>query len=996
MAAKKVDKKKAKSKPKTKKPSLKPKQAPQAVVSEKGARPTHIVGMGASAGGLDAFEQFFSKVKADSGMAFILVPHLDPTHISIMPDLIQKRTEMEVFQVEDGMVVQPNTVYIIPPNSHMALMNGTLQLIEPLKSTAPRMSIDYFFRSLAQDQKERAICIVLSGMGTDGSLGLKAIKEEFGMAMVQDVDSAKYDGMPRSAIETGLADYILPPGKMPEQLIKYSKHIDKKPPTEVTPAARSITDALQKIFILLRSTTGHDFSLYKQNTICRRVERRMNVHHIQTASDYVRYLRQDPHEIRNLFKELLIGVTNFFRDAEAFEVLKKKALPKMLANKAEDEALRVWIPGCSTGEEAYSLSIVLRECMDELRRYADVQIFATDIDEDAIEKARAAIYPESIAVDVNKDRLRRFFIEENNFYRVTREIRDTLIFAPQNIINDPPFTKLDLICCRNLLIYLDTELQKKLLPLFHYSLKPEGILFLGSAETIGGFGNLFSVIDKKWKVFGRKETAAGSQVAVEFPLTAPTQAFKDRAVRAARPPSIPQMAEKKLLNEYAPPSVVINDAGDILYIHGRTGRYLEPAPGEAKLNIYEMAREGLKLELPSAIRRSISGKTKITYEGLRVIANGEVCTVNLTVKPVGDSEAEQGLVLVAFEEQAVLHKKRRVKKKPKPEKEPNQRIAALERELQYVNETHQITVEELETANEELKSTNEELQSTNEELQSANEELETSKEELQSLNEELLTVNTELEGKNDELSETNNDIKNLMDSISVPTIFVDDELRIKRFTSYAPKVIKLIPTDVGRPISDIVSNLEYENLIRDVEQVLETLAIKEADVQTKDGHWYLVRIMPYRTVDNVIDGAVITFLDTNNQKRAELAYQEACEFAEGVVDTIREPLVVLDNELRLMSANASFYKTFGLRSKGTEGHFIYDLGNRQWDIPRLRELLEEIIPQKRTFENFEVEHEFDEVGRRKMLLNAREIRHLGAGTSKILLAIQDVTDTNPA
>lgn len=414
------------------------------------------------------------------------------------------------------------------------------------------------------------------------------------------------------------------------------------------------------------------------------------------------------------------------------------------------------------------------------------------------------------------------------------------------------------------------------------------------------------------------------------------------------------------------------------------------------MNIYEMAREGLKLELPSAIRRSISGKTKITYEGLRVIANGEVCTVNLTVKPVGDSEAEQGLVLVAFEEQAVLHKKKPLEKKPKPEKEPNQRIAALERELRYVNETHQITVEELETANEELKSTNEELQSTNEELQSANEELETSKEELQSLNEELLTVNTELEGKNDELSETNNDIKNLMDSISVPTIFVDDELRIKRFTSYAPKVIKLIPTDVGRPISDIVSNLEYENLIRDVEQVLETLAIKEADVQTKDGHWYLVRIMPYRTVDNVIDGAVITFLDTNNQKRAELAYQEACEFAEGVVDTIREPLVVLDNELRLMSANASFYKTFGLRSKGTEGHFIYDLGNRQWDIPRLRELLEEIIPQKRTFENFEVEHEFDEVGRRKMLLNAREIRHLGAGTSKILLAIQDVTDTNPA
>jgi len=983
----------------TKKAAPKSEPPPIAAASEKEAKPTHIVGMGASAGGLEAFEQFFSNMPSDSGLAFILVSHLDPTHISILPELIQRSTDMRVIQVGGGTVVKPNTVYIIPPNSDMAILNGTLQLIEPLPLAGPRMSIDYFFRSLAEDQRERAVCIILSGMGTDGSLGLKAIKEELGMAMVQDLDSAKYDGMPKSAIETGLADYVLPPANMPEELIKYTRHLKDKPLLKITPAERAIPDGLQQIFILLRTSTGHDFSHYKQNTICRRIERRMMLHHVENVSEYVRYLRRTPHEVRNLFKELLIGVTNFFRDAEAFEIIKKKALPQMLANKPEDEPVRAWVPGCSTGEEAYSIAIVLRECMDDLKRYGrsgDIQIFATDIDEEAIDKARAGVYPGSISADVSQDRLKRFFIKEDNFYRINKDIRDILIFAPQNIVKDPPFTKMDVICCRNLLIYLDSEIQKKLVPLFHYSLRPEGLLFLGSSETIGGFTDLFASVDRKWKIFRRKEAAIAVQPMVGFPLLPPPVEPTDVEVKRIREISVSQLAEKSLLQRYAPPCAIVNDVGDILYIHGRTGKYLEPAPGEAKWSIFDMAREGLRLELPSAIRKAASGNKEITYEGLQVKTNGEVQPINLTVRPVVESEPMRGLFLVLFEDLAPPPKRRPRKKTVGPEKQPDKRVVQLERELKHIRESHQITVEELETSNEVLKSTNEELQSTNEELQSANEEMETSKEELQSLNEELVTVNTELQEKNEELARTNNDMKNLLDSIEVPTVFLDSDLRIQRFTAHAPKIINLIRSDVGRPITDIATTLEYEDLAKDAEEVLRTLAFREAKVKTKKGHWYLMRVLPYRTVDNVVDGVVVTFLDIHRQRQAELANQEAREYLESVVDTVREPLVVLDNELKIESANSAFYQSFGVRPEETEGQFIYDLGNRQWDIPRLRQLLEDIIPEERSIEDFEVEHTFEQIGRRRMLLHAREIRHLGVGTRRILLTIEEVTEKNPA
>ena len=962
--------------------------------SHKKEKGFYIVGMGASAGGLEAFEKFFRNTPEDSGMAFVLVSHLDPGHISILAELLQKCSKMQVIQVQDGMKVQPNSVYVIPPNRDMAILHGTLQLIEPNVPRGLRLPIDYFLRSLAEDQGERAIGIILSGAGTDGTLGLRAIKGEMGMAMVQDPNSAKYNSMPSSAIETGLMDYILPPEEMPKQLIRYVKHVTLGAIPKITPIEGKIPDTLQKIFILLRTHTGHDFSLYKKNTIFRRIERRMNVHQIDKATKYVRYLQENPDEVKRLFKELLIGVTNFFRDPEAFEALRQKVLPQLLKDKPVDYSFRVWVPGCSSGEEAYSIAIILRECMDELKRNFSVQVFGTDIDHDAIDTARAGIYPGSISSDMNPDRLKRFFTTEDNAYRVKQDLREMLIFAPQDIIKHPPFTKLDLICCRNLLIYLDTELQKKLLPVFHYSLNPDGILLLGPSETIGGYVDLFSVLDKKWKVYKRKEAASFGQEMLEFPTMRlkyeSTEIQVTGEFKKTRETSIPQLVQKILLESYAPPCVIINEKADIMYIHGRTGKYLEPAPGKASLNILEMAREGLRLQLASAIHKAISQGKGVAHEGLPIKDNGGFRIINVTVKPVRAPEYMRGLMMVVFEDVVSPKQAESGKKSRASKKKVGKGVDEIGWELQYTKENLQTAIEELETSNEELKSTNEELQSANEELRSANEELSTSKEELQSLNEELATVNAELQGKIDEVTKANDDMRNLMESTEIATIFLDKDLCIKWFTAYAKKVINLIQTDVGRPIGDIVPNLKYENLVEDARGVLKSMAEKKTEVQTKDGHWYLMRIMPYRTIDDAIDGVVITFGDIHAQKMA--TDQEARKYAESIVETLREPLLVLDRDLKVISANHSFFKTFQVKPEETKGNLIYELGNRQWDIPRLRELLEDILPQNTIFEGLEVEHDFPTIGYKKMLLNGRKIFREAVGTETILLAIEDITE----
>ena len=952
----------------------------------------YVVGIGSSAGGLDALEKFFGKMTENSGMAFIVVSHLDPNHVSIMPELIQKSTRMKIFQAQDGMKVEPNKVYVAPANRDLAILHGIIQLIEPPEAHGFRLPIDFFFKSLSADLGEKAICIILSGMASDGTAGLKAVKSELGMVMAQDPKSAKFDGMPSSAIKTGLVDYILPPEEMPAQLINFANQKVKGVLLDTALTDGKIPDAFQKIFILLRTHTGHDFSLYKQNTFYRRVERRMNIAQLDSLPNYIRLLQENPVEIESLFKELLIGVTNFFRDPDSFERL-KELLADLVKTKSENSKIRIWVPGCSTGEEAYSVAIILRECMNEARKNFNVQIFATDIDSNSIDTARIGTYT-GIKQDVSKERLKKFFISSGNQFHIKKEIREMLVFAPQSVIKDPPFTKLDLISCRNLLIYFNSELQRKIIPLFHYSLLPKGILFLGSSETISGFVDLFSILDKKWKFYRSRESIYSAQPFIEFPVSRAIGKPYETGIQMNEVKNIAQLAERIILQSYSPNCVIVSENGDILYIHGKTGKYLELSDGEAKMNIFEMAREGLQQELTAMIRKVKSSNKTLSAEGIRVKTNGKFQLIRLTVKPVKEPASMMGSLLIIFEDLApqkkVIHSKR-----IHYDKKSEKIIRHLERELKAAKENLRTTVEELETSNEELKSTNEEMQSTNEEMQSSNEELETSKEELQSLNEELITVNTELQNKNDELSTINNDMKNLLDGIDIPTIFLDNDLKIKRFTFNSTKVVNLIASDIGRPINHIATNLKYEKFIDDAKEVLRTLIFKEIELQTKDDLWYQMRILPYRTMSNLIDGVVITFTNITNLKIASYEItklnqeiQLARDFSNNIVETLRDSLLILDDKLKVLSANRSFYKVFNTTSEKTVGKFIYELEDNNWDIPELRKLLEEIIPEASFFEAFEVEYNFKKGGRKKLLLNAREIFQGDKESKLILLAIQ--------
>ena len=873
--------------------------APEAYMFSHGQTEFPIVGLGASAGGLAAFDAFFSAMPADTdpGMAFVLVQHLAPDHKSILTDLIRRYTRMQVSEARDGMVVQPNCVYIIPPNRDMAFLNGALQLLEPSSPRGQRLPIDFFFRSLAQDQRERAICIVLSGTGSDGTLGVRAIKGEGGMVMVQNPASTEYDGMPRSAIATGLVDYELPPAEMPAQLIAYVAHAFGKPPRLASAPAPKAETALKKIFVLVRAQTGHDFSQYKPSTIHLRVERRMAVHQIETIDRYVKYLQQTPAEVEALFRDLLIGVTNFFRDPEAFKALEEQIIPKLFAGKPADAVIRVWAPGCSTGEEAYSLAILLAERQEAMKQTFKVQVFATDIDNQAIAMARAGLYPASIAADITPERLARFFTAapDGSAYRILKSIRDILVFSEHNIIKDPPFSKLDLISCRNLLIYLGGDLQKKLIPLFHYALNPGGGLFLGTSETVGEFMDLFTALDRKLKLYQRRENihSARRPVLGRFmpPMTAVDMVLPRFLEKAAGPRKLPfrELTEQALLQQLAPVGALVNGQGDILYLHGRTGLYLEPAPGETVTsNILKMAREGLRRDLTTALHKAVGTKDIVRYPGLRVKTNGETTTVNLTVRPVaaGPAATPEPLLYLVILEQGPPFDPEGAHTAALlagagangPDIDADERVASLKQELRAKEEYLQTANEELETSNEELKSSNEEMQSVNEELQSTNEELETSKEELQSVNEELATVNAELRTKVADLSRANNDMNNLLAGTGIATVFVDHGLHILRFTPAATRITNLVMSDVGRPVGHIVSNLVgYDRLVADVRAVLDSLIPKEVEVQTQAGDWYSMRIQPYRTLDNVIEGAVISFVNITEMKKVRDELREANE-----------------------------------------------------------------------------------------------------------------------
>ena len=829
-----------------------------------------IVGLGASAGGLEALEQFLKHVPQNSGLAFVIVQHLDPTSKGFMSELLQRASGLRVVQVKDRTPVEPDCVYVIPPNKDMSILHGVLHLLAPTSPRGLRLPIDFFFRSLAQDQQEHSVGVILSGMGSDGTLGVRAIKEKAGVVLVQEPATAKFDSMPRSAIDAGLADIVAPVEELPGKILAYLQRtpLIAHPETVLEDKAQS---ALEKVVVLLRAHTGNDFSFYKRNTLYRRIERRMGIHQIHKMAGYVRYLQENSQELDLLFRELLIGVTNFFRDPAAWEQLQKQALPILLASRAPGQALRAWVPGCSTGEEAYSLAIVLKEAVEAMKSKEKftIQVFATDLDRDAIDKARQGVFLANISADVSEARLKRFFTKEASGYRVRKEIREMVIFAPQNLIMDPPFTKLDILSCRNLLIYLTTDVQKKLIPLFHYSLLPGGILFQGSAETIGDFTDLFAPLSGKSRLFRRIESVLSPE-RIAFPSAFAASPVSGTETRPTpKPPaSLQSLADQLVLQTYAPPAVLTNETGDIFYVSGRTGKYLEPAAGKANWNLFAMAREGLRYELTRAFQEALRQKKPVALSGLKVGTNGGTQFVDVTVQRLDESGPLHGLVMIVFTDVAAPVAAPVAGKAPKfSARSP--RVAEIERELLRVRGEARATHEEMQTSQEELRSANEELQSTNEELQSTNEELTTSKEEMQSMNEEMQTVNTELQAKVDELSRTGNDMKNLLDSTDIATLFLDKDLNVRRFTPQATKIIKLIAADAGRPITDLASDLCYPELADDAREVLRTLASAEKPIGARDGRWFTVRIMPYRTVDDRIDGVVITFANITVSKTLE-------------------------------------------------------------------------------------------------------------------------------
>jgi two-component system CheB/CheR fusion protein len=850
--------------------TARPSATARAETSSGGVAGFPIVGIGASAGGLEALELFLGQVPEASGLAFIIVQHLDPMRKGIMPELLQRCTPMKVMQVLDRTPVRPDCVYVIPPNNDLSILHGTLHLLRPVAPRGLRRPIDFFFRALADDQQEQSVGVILSGMGSDGTVGLRSIKEHAGLTLVQEPASAKFDGMPRSAIDAGLADIVAPAADLPAKILEYLRHS----PLLASPARLEGTlpdGQLEKVIMLLRSRTGHDFSLYKRSTLYRRVERRMGLHKISKIGAYVGYLRENPAEVEQLFKELLIGVTSFFRDPAAWRQLRDELLPELLTGSAAGQTLRAWVPGCSTGEEAFTLAIIFLEARDALTipPMIGLQIFATDLDRDAVDRARLGFYPASIATEVSPERLSRFFVEEDRGFRVAKAVRDMVIFAPQNLIKDPPFTKLDILVCRNLLIYFTAELQQKLFPLFYYSLNPGGLLFLGTAESIGRFTDLFTPCPGNLKLYrGQKAGHRTSQVefpsAFVAPLPHPPQAAPARRLQ---PDNLASLAGQWLLQCHAPAAVLVDDHGDILYTSGHTGRYLEPVAGKANWNVFVMAREDLRYELSQAFPHARRQPAPVTVPRLKFVAGGMTHFVDLSVQFLAEPAALRGLAMIVFTEVAAPPAPA-TKGKTAPVRSPGSDQGG-DQELLQARAELQTTREVMQSAQEELRSMNEELQSANEELQSTNEELTTSKEEMQSLNEELNTVNAELQMKVDELNATSNDMKNLLNSTDIATVFLDNALRVRRFTEQATKLIKLIPGDIGRPVTDLATNLLYPALADDAREVLRTLVPVEKSLASRDGAWFAMRLLPYRTMDDRISGLVITFTDITAAKKLE-------------------------------------------------------------------------------------------------------------------------------
>ncbi|MBW4570719.1 MAG: PAS domain-containing protein [Tolypothrix carrinoi HA7290-LM1] len=960
-----------------------------------------IVGIGASAGGLEAFTQLLNYLPSDTGMGFVLVQHLAPDHKSLLKEILSRATQMTVHEVVDNTTVEPNQLYVIPPNKQMTISQGVLKLMPREKIRGLAMTVDTFFLSLAEDQGNKAIAVVLSGGDSDGALGAKAIKAAGGITFAQCQDTAQVSSMPNTAVATGHVDFILPPQVIAQELAKISQHPYIADSASVNlveePEPIEGENALQTIFVLLRAATGVDFTYYKHTTLKRRILRRMVLYQIERLQDYVKFLQNHPAEVLALYEDVLINVTSFMRDPEAFEALKSKVFPIITKDKSAAIPIRIWVAGCATGEEAYSIAICLLEFLETQPIKPPIQIYATDISESAIEKARVGIYKHSQMQDLSPERLRRFFVRQDDGYQISKPVRELCVFAKQNLCADPPFSKLDLITCRNVMIYFGATLQKKILPIFHYGLKSTGFLMLGTSETVGEFLDLFSLVDKKYKIYARKLTQARLPIDIvsnNYPLNLGNlnpqvneETFTDLDLQ--------KQADQIVLNRFAPAGVITNYDLEILQFRGQTSFYLEPAPGRASLNLLKMVREDLRLEIRTAIQQAKKHDLPVKKKDLQIWENQQPRQISINVIPFRARTSEERYFLILFEDAPATSELGETKSEKTTQRKQttDKEIARLQQELTVTKEHLQAIIEEQEASNQDLRAANEEILSSNEELQSTNEELETAKEEIQAANEELNTLNDELFRRNIESNQVSNDLQNLLSSTNIPIVMLGADLRIRRFTPLAQQILNLIPTDVGRPLGDINLNLNVPDLEQEILDVINNLSPKEQEVQDNKGHWYDLRIRPYRTIDNKIDGAVVILVDIDALKRSATQLAQSRNYAEAIVDTLREPLVVLDTSLQVISANQAFYELFQVQAGQIEQRLrIFELGNGQLNIPQLRSLLEDIVPsnnQLEDFQNLELEYEFEH-GRKTLQVNARKMSQAG-DRDLILLAIADIT-----
>jgi two-component system CheB/CheR fusion protein len=971
---------------------------PQAIdaVSSTGVFP--IVGIGASAGGLEAFSELLHHLPEKTGMAFVLVQHLDPKHDSSLQEILARTTTIPITEVTQGVVVQPDHAYVIPANTNLTIKNGFLQLGSRVLTHGQHLPIDNFFCSLAESIGQQAIGVILSGTASDGTEGCRAIKAAGGVTFAQDEESAKYDSMPRNAANAGCIDFILPPKDIARELGGISQH--PYVARVVSPGTDGfqgmVGSELSALFGLLQQSSGVDFSNYKHTTLHRRIQRRMAVCKVETLKDYLHLIGKKPEELDELYRDLLINVTGFFREPESFVALRKHVYPRLFEDRKRDDPIRVWVAGCSTGEEVYSIAITLLEYMWAHSRNisqaaTSIQIFATDISDTVLERARTGLYPKASVSEISAERLKRFFVRLDGGFQINKSIRDMCIFAKQNLVKDPPFSNIDLVSCRNLLIYLGPILQRRVIPALHYSLKPGGYLILGSSENLGGFADHFGMVDKKDKIYRKRKTA--TRLATSFAKAdyLPGWAPEVKLARESSPLTVEHEVEHLLLNRFIPASIVVNDQLEIVQFHGKTGAYLQPPAGSPSFSLARMAREGLLVDLRAALDTAKKTNATVRKAAVQVKSEAGSREVDIEVLPLRGPSAPERFYVVVFNEPvrkpAASEARGRGRKAVKVTRSA-QETGALKRETEQLRRQLRSLICEHETTVEEFKAAHEEVLSANEELQSTNEELETAKEELQCTNEELTTLNEEMQNRNAELGSANNDLLNLLGHVDMPVVMVTNDLRIRRFTPPAEKLLNLLPGDVGRRLGDIRPNLDIDDLEEMAHEAIRHAASQEREVRTNEGEWQVLHVRPYKTWDNRIEGAVISLQDVDILKRT---LDQTREYADTIVESAREPILVLDSGLQVTAANPAFYRTFNVSEEETERRPIYELGNGQWNIPRLRELLEEIIPRSSRVDDFAMSHEFPRIGTREMVLNARSVE-LQPGHPFILLAIQDVTE----